>query len=96
MKERKGGFTPFNHGYLCQMLRSASDNELTNIINDVTKEKERRRNANKEEHLKNIREAITKATDAGYVVVFYPSSFSDSAEFSIDENSEISLDIQLE
>lgn len=87
--------TTFNHGYLCQMLRSASYKELTNIINDVAKEKERR-NSEKEEYLKNIREAITKATDAGYVVTFYPSSFSDNAEYSIDEHSEISLDIQLE
>ena len=33
MKELNG-FIPFNHGYLCQMLRSASDDELNNIINN--------------------------------------------------------------
>jgi len=90
------GTIPFNHGQLCQMLRSASDNELTNVINDVNKEKERRANAKKEEYTKKIREAITEATDAGFVIAFYPNSFSDNAEYLIDDNSETSLDIQLE
>ena len=95
MKELNG-FTPFNHGYLCQMLRSASDDELDNIVNDVRKEKERRANVKKEEYLTKIREAITEATDAGYVVAFYQNSFTDVADYLIDENSEISLDIQLD
>jgi hypothetical protein len=96
MKERDHDFTPFNHGYLCQMLRSANDNELDNIINDVRKEKERRNDAKKEEYLKKIREAITEATDAGYVVAFYQDPFTDVVDYLIDENSEISLDIELE
>ena len=95
MKELNG-FTPFNHGYLCQMLRSASDDELDNIINDVRKEKERRNDAKKEEYLKKIREAITEATNAGYVVAFYQDPFTDVVDYLIDENSEISLDIELE
>ena len=89
-------FTPFNHGYLCQMLRSATEKELNNIIVDVQKEKERRQNEKKNECLKKIREAIAEATDAGFVIAFYPNSFSDNAEYLIDDNSETSLDIQLE
>ena len=94
MKERN--FTPFNHGYLCEMLRSASDNELANIINDVQKEKERRANVKKEECLKKIREAITEATDEGYIVAFYQSSVSDCADFRIGGNDAFLLDIELE
>lgn len=96
MKERNDGFTPFNHGYLCQMLRSASDDELNSIIYDVQKEKERRANAEKEEYLKKIREAITEATNAGYTIAFYQDSSIDVADYLIDENSEISLDIELD
>ena len=96
MKERNHDFTPFNHGYLCQMLRSASDDELNSIIYDVQKEKERRTNAEKEEYLKKIREAITEATNAGYTIAFYQDSSTDVADYLIDENSEISLDIELD
>lgn len=96
MKERNGGFTPFNHGYLCQMLRSANNDELNSIIYDVQKEKERRANAEKEEYLKKIHEAITEATNAGYTIAFYKDSSTDVADYLIDENSEISLDIELD
>ena len=43
MKPRRTeGFTPFNHGYLCQMLKSATSQQLADVIADVTKEQERR------------------------------------------------------
>lgn len=96
MKEMNGGFTPFNHGYLCQMLRSASDNELNNIINDVQKEKERRYDAKKEEYRKKIHEIIKDATDAGYTIAFYQTSVSGYADYRINENDALLLDIELE
>ena len=95
MKELNG-FTPFNHGYLCQMLRSASDNELANILNDVSKEQQRRVEAKKNEYIKKIQDAIDEATDAGYVISFYHTSFEDQADYRIDENDVCLLDIELE
>jgi len=64
------GTIPFNHGQLCQMLRSANDEELANILNDVSKEQERRKAAKKNEYLNNIRKAISEAVNAGYSVDF--------------------------
>ena len=95
MKELNG-FTPFNHGYLCQMLHSASDNELDNIINDVQKEKERRYDAKKQEYRKKIREVIKDATDEGYTIAFYQGSTSEYADYRINENDALLLDIELE
>lgn len=95
-KSTPGGFTPFNHGYLCQMLRSASDNELNNIINDVQKEKERRAETKKNEYIKKIQNAINEATDAGYVISFYHTSFEEHADYMIDENDACLLDIELD
>ena len=95
MKELNG-FTPFNHGYLCQMLRSASDNELANILNDVSKEQQRRAEAKKNKYIKKIQDAINEATDAGYVISFYHTSFEEQADYRIDENDACLLDIELE
>lgn len=95
MKELNG-FTPFNHGYLCQMLRSASDDELDNIINDVRKEKERRADEKKNEYIKKIQDAIDEATDAGYVISFYRTSFEEQADYMIDENDACLLSIGLD
>ena len=95
MKELNG-FTPFNHGYLCQMLRSASDNELNNIINDVSKEQQRRAEAKKNEYIKKIQDAIDEATDAGYVISFYRTSFEEHADYTIDENDACLLSIGLD
>lgn len=96
MKERNHDFTPFNHGYLCQMLHSANDNELDNIINDVRKEKERRIEAKKNEYIKKIQDAIDEATDAGYVISFYRTSFEEHADYTIDENDACLLSIGLD
>ena len=95
MKELNG-FTPFNHGCLCQMLRSASDNELANILNDVSKEQQRRAEAKKNEYTKKIQDAINEATDAGYVISFYRTSFEEQADYMIDENDACLLSIELE
>lgn len=96
MKERNHDFTPFNHGYLCQILHSASDNELDSIINDVQKEKERRSDAKKEEYINKILEAIKDATDAGYTITFYQDSTSEYPDYRINENDALLLDIELE
>ena len=94
MKERNDGFTPFNHGYLCQMLRSASDGELANILNDVSKEQERRKEK-EEEYLVNIRKAISDAIEAGYTVDFYWDSDSKDPAFSIHGNNKYLYEIEL-
>lgn len=91
MKERN--FTPFNHGYLCEMLRSASDHELANIINDISKEQERRKMAKKNEYLNNIRNAISEAVKAGYGIDF--CSDSTGPNFTIHSNNEFLYSIQL-
>jgi hypothetical protein len=93
MKERN--FTPFNHGYLCEMLRSASDHELANIINDISKEQERRKTAKKNEYLNNIRNAISEAVKAGYSVDFFSDSDSEDPYFSIHSNNEFLYEIEL-
>lgn len=93
MKERN--FTPFNHGYLCEMLHAASDNELTNVFKDVNKELERRKTEKKNEYLNNIRNAISEAVKAGYSVDFYWDSDSEDSTFSVHSNNEFLYDIEL-
>lgn len=93
MKERN--FTPFNHGYLCEMLHAASDNELANVINDVNKEQERRKTAKKREYLNNIRNAISEAVKAGYSVDFYWDSDSEGSAFTVHCNNEFLYEIEL-
>ena len=88
-------YAPFNHGYLCQMLRSASDNELANVFKDVSKEQERRKAAKKNEYLNNIRNAISEAIKAGYSVDFYHNSDSEDSAFSVHSNNEFIYDIEL-
>lgn len=95
MKELNG-FTPFNHGYLCQMLRSASDNELANIFNDVAKEKERRKTERREKYIKKIRDAIKEAIDNGYCVDFYTDDRENVPEFSVHSNNEFIYCIEVE
>ena len=41
-------------------------------------------------------DAIDEATDAGYVVSFYHTSFEEQADYRIDENDACLLDIELE
>ena len=95
MKELNG-FTPFNHGYLCQMLRSASDNELANILNDVSKEQQRRVEAKKNEYIRKIRDAIKEAIDNGYCVDFYCDDRENVPEFSVHSNNEFIYKIEVE
>lgn len=90
------GTIPFNHGQLCQMLRSASDEELGNVFKDVSKELERRKMEKKNEYLNNIRKAISDAVHAGYVVDFYSDSdYSENPYFSVHSNNELLYDIEL-
>lgn len=87
--------TPFNHGYLCQMLRSASYDELANVFKDVSKELERRKAEKKDEYLSNIRKAISDAIRAGYAVDFYSDSDSENPYFSLHANNEFLYTIEL-
>lgn len=59
---------PFNHGRLCEMLRAASDKELANVINDVKKVQEQRKNAREEILITNLKTAINAIIDAGYYI----------------------------
>jgi len=89
------GTIPFNHGQLCQMLRSASADELLNVVKDVRKEQERREAEKKNGYLNNIRKAISDAIHAGYVVDFYYSSDSEDLAFSAHTNNEHLYEIYL-
>lgn len=89
------GTIPFNHGQLCQMLRSASDNELLDVVKDVRKEQERREAEKKNGYLNNIRKAISDAVKAGYCVNFYFNSDSEDSAFCIHSNNEFIYDIGL-
>lgn len=60
----------FNHGYLCEMLRMASDNELANVIVDVQKIQKQREVARKQLHAIAIKNAIEAAIKDGYLVKF--------------------------
>jgi len=95
MKERNHNFAPFNHGHLCEMLRSASDEQLDNALLDVCKEQNRRREEKKNEYLNNIRKAISDAVKAGYCVNFYFNSDSEDSAFSVHSNNEFIYDIEL-
>ena len=95
VKSMPGGYTPFNHGYLCQMLRSATAEELLNVVKDVRKEQERREAEKKNEYLNNIRKAISDAIHAGYAVDFYYSSDSADLAFSAHANNEYLYEIDL-
>lgn len=66
MKELK--LIGFNHGYLCEMLRAANDEQLANVINDVKNIQEQRRVARKSIHITAINNAISAAIKDGYVV----------------------------
>ena len=89
------GTIPFNHGQLCQMLRSASTEQLANVIKDVRKEQERREVEKKNKYLNNIRKAISDAVHAGYVVNFYYSSDSADLAFSAHAANEYVYEIDL-
>ena len=69
---------------------------MNNVINDVQKEKERRAETKKNEYIKKIQNAINEATDAGYTISFYHTSFEEQAAYMIDENDACLLDIELD
>ena len=88
--------TTFNHGYLCQMLRSANDEELANIINDIAKEQQRRDIQQKMLYTEKITNAINEAVKAGYTINFYSTDNSNAKQFPyINDNSLPYLFIEL-
>ena len=64
-----GPITPFNHGYLCQMLASASRGQLAQVIKDVEKY-QKKFDAEKEKHAQAITDAVSAAIKDGYIVSF--------------------------
>lgn len=68
MKERN--HVTFNHGYLCEMLQAARDDELANVINDVQKIQKQRKDFRKQMHAIAIKNAIDAAIKDGYIVNF--------------------------
>ena len=66
MKERN--HVSFNHGYLCELLRAANDDELANVINDVQRIQNQRKAARKQMHAIAIKNAIDAAIKDGYIV----------------------------
>jgi len=88
--------TTFNHGYLCQMLRSANDEELANIINDIAKEQQRRDIQQKMLYTEKITNAINEAVKAGYTINFYSTDNSNVKQLPyINDNSLPYLFIEL-
>jgi len=90
------GTIPFNHGQLCQMLRSASDEQLDNILLDVCKEQHRRNDVKKELYTTKIRDAIHEAVSAGFYVDFFTDIDNENPDFTIHSNNETLLSIELE
>ena len=89
----------FNHGYLCEMLRMASDNELANVINDVQKIQKQRKVARKQMHAIAIKNAIDAAIKDGYVVKFveqYTDDLDEATIFGIHANNSLYTAITLE
>lgn len=90
MKERNQ--VTFNHGYLCEMLRMASDNELANVINDVQKIQKQREVARKQSHAIAIKQAIEAAIKDGYSVGFG----EDETVFALHSNNLMYINIIIE
>lgn len=88
------GTIPFNHGQLCQMLRSASDKELANVINDVRKIQEQRKDTRKQTHAAAIKSVIDAAIKDGYAVRFIESD--EETLFTIHANNYLYTNIDLE
>ena len=67
MKPRQSeGFTPFNHGYLCQMLKSATAQQLADVAVDVAKEQVRRIKENETQYTTQLNDLITKVISDGF------------------------------
>lgn len=69
MKERNQTIH-FNHGYLCEMLRNASDTELANVIEDVKKIQAQREESVLNEKMDMISIAIKNIINTGYTLTF--------------------------
>lgn len=67
MKPRQpGGFTPFNHGYLCQMLKSATPEQLADVVADIAKEQARRLRESETQYTAQLHDLITKIINDGF------------------------------
>ena len=89
----------FNHGYLCEMLRMASDNELANVINDVQKIQKQRKDTRKQLHDIAIKNVIDAAIKDGYIVRFieqYTDDDNEATFFSIHANNSLFTTVTLE
>ena len=88
----------FNHGYLCEMLRAASDNELTNVINDVKKVQKERADFRKQMDTFAIKNAIDAAIKDGYAIKFIEryDSLDEGTLFTIHANNFLCTDIIVE
>lgn len=93
MKERS---VTFNHGYLCEMLRAASDFDLANVIKDVEKEQNRRCKEQCEAYAKNIWKAIEEAIDAGFIVNFYTDGNESAPDYYIHANNLFLTNVSVE
>lgn len=89
----------FNHGYLCEMLQAARDDELANVINDVQKIQKQRKDFRKQMHAIAIKNAIEAAIKDGYIVKFveqYTDDLDEATIFSIHANNALYTAITLE
>ena len=90
MKPRRTeGFTPFNHGYLCQMLKSATSQQLADVIADVTKEQERRVRESETQYITQLHDLITKIINDGFNITICTdreicSIVNDNLSISVD------------
>lgn len=90
MKPRRTeGFTPFNHGYLCQMLKSATSQQLADVITDVTKEQERRVRESETQYITQLHDLITKITNDGFNITICTNTEICSI---VNDNLTISVD----
>lgn len=86
--KRSEGFTPFNHGYLCQMLRSATSQQLADVAADVLKEQARRLKESETQYTTQLHELITKIINDGFNI-----KICTDTEICSIVNNNLSIDI---
>ena len=99
VKPMSNDLTFFDNDYLCQMLSSASDEQLNNILLEVCKEQHNREAIRQGNYTSKIREAIRDAIRAGYEINFYFHDYSDDEDhlpdLTIHSNNAIYMNINL-
>lgn len=86
----------FNHGYLCEMLRAANDEQLSNVVKDVKKIQEQRKNARKEILIINLKSAINAIIDAGYTLTISTTGEIENPDCIIHSNNKFLTNIAIE